>query len=519
MDLLKDKIIHHRFILLLLLLYFFLHLLNLTTLPIFNDEAIYLDWGWAQTHVQGHLYDSLADAKQPFLMWVFSFFVSIFTDPLFAGRFVSVLIGGVTLVGIYTLAKKLLTKNAALLAAGLYTIIPIIVFYNRQALMESAIACIGIWSCNALLNLLRKPTTKNGILLGCILGIGFFIKSSALLFIMGSAIVVVVFLYKHKSMELIRAYGISILSAISVNILLLINPLFWQTLSTNSRYTVTAGEFFSFPFVLWIHNILGFFEIGFFFITPFIFICSLFGIGLLLRAKNEQKNIFIVYFLIAFILELFSTKSQSQRYLLPFIPFLVIPASLILSKLWRGNLLQKLVVFVSFMVPCVLSFVLICNPEQYIMQFSKVSHYSDTGYIQGQTAGYGITEAMRYIKQHSAPNQPSLVFFALNVGNPENAVSIYSQKDPRLVPLHIDAKLFSHLDQYNCLTSHYPSFIVTRNEQQMGLNHYLSFEKSFPNPDPNYSVKIYRFNKNCTGETYVISDVYEDLIKNALEMK
>src|SRR3989344_2830446 len=151
-----------RSILPLLLFYFLLHLINLTLLPIFNDEAIYLDWAWSYTHMPGHLYDSLLDAKQPLMIWVFAFFENFFTDPLYAGRFASVTIGAVTALGIYKITKQQVNKHAAIIATLLYSIIPIFVFYNRQALMEAAIACIGIWSFHALLKLLDKPTAKKG---------------------------------------------------------------------------------------------------------------------------------------------------------------------------------------------------------------------------------------------------------------------------------------------------------------------------------------------------------------------
>src|SRR4030042_6801086 len=93
---------------LIFVFYFTFNLLNLTKLPIFNDEAIYLDWAWSYTHTPGHLFDSLLDAKQPLMIWVFAFFENIFADPLIAGRFASVLIGAGTTWGIYLITKQLI---------------------------------------------------------------------------------------------------------------------------------------------------------------------------------------------------------------------------------------------------------------------------------------------------------------------------------------------------------------------------------------------------------------------------
>ena len=70
---LKQFLYRHPYLLLLAVFYFSLRLYNLTILPIFNDESIYLNWGWQETHIAGMAYYSLFDAKPPFLMDNFGF--------------------------------------------------------------------------------------------------------------------------------------------------------------------------------------------------------------------------------------------------------------------------------------------------------------------------------------------------------------------------------------------------------------------------------------------------------------
>lgn len=518
MEVLKNKIKAHYFIL-LISIYFFFHLINLTLLPIFNDESIYLDWAWFNTHVPGHLYDSLLDAKQPLIIWIFGIFENFFTDPLFAGRFVSVVIGSITALGIYEVSKKLLNKNVAIIATLLYSVIPIFVFYNRQALMEAAIACVGVWSFDALLNLLQKPSTRNGIILGVILGLGFFIKSSSLLFVASSFLLILFYLLKDKKMKIIESYAVSLFTIFCVNILLFINPVFWQTLSSNNRYSYSLDELFVFPIGSWTSHLIGFFEIGFVFITPFVFITSLVGVFFMIKNKNKNHHIFLAYFMIALLLEIFLGKWQSQRYIVPFIPFLVIPASYFFDILWKGNILKKGIVITSFLISLTLSTLIIFNPSYYIMQLSKISSYSDVLYVHGQTSGYGIKEAMQYIKDNSSGSQPAIILFPLNIGNPESAVNLYSQREPQLVALHIDRQFFPGIEQYECLSLKYPAFFVTRNDQQVGMDQYFSLEKTFPNPDKNYSIGIYTLKKNCTGNTLSIQDIYQKSINKLLQMK
>src|SRR5258708_29055360 len=106
------------------------------------------------------------------------------------------------MLGVYTLAKKMFSRSVALVAAFLFVIIPIFVFYDRQALLEAGIMCIGIWSCNALINLIKAPSTKNGAFLGALLGTGFLIKSSSLLFIISAIILITFFTLVKKQTKL-----------------------------------------------------------------------------------------------------------------------------------------------------------------------------------------------------------------------------------------------------------------------------------------------------------------------------
>ena len=124
-------------------LFFILRIFLLTSLPIFNDEAIYLDWGWKEVHIPGALFYSLIDGKQPLLMWLFGISQSIFTDQLFAGRIVSVSAGLLTMVGLYKIGERFFSVNVGFLASILYIIIPLFSSFDRLALMESSISAIG----------------------------------------------------------------------------------------------------------------------------------------------------------------------------------------------------------------------------------------------------------------------------------------------------------------------------------------------------------------------------------------
>src|SRR3990167_1201075 len=82
----------------------FLRLYNLTILPVFGDEAIYIRWAQVMRAEPTLRFLPLSDGKQPLFMWSVIPFLKIFSDPLFAGRSVSVISGVVTLIGIFLLS-------------------------------------------------------------------------------------------------------------------------------------------------------------------------------------------------------------------------------------------------------------------------------------------------------------------------------------------------------------------------------------------------------------------------------
>src|SRR3989344_7318033 len=85
--------------------YFFTRLVNLKIIPIFTDEAIYSRWAQVALHDPANRFMSLEDGKQPLFIWLAAIFQKFISDPLVAGRLVSVLAGFGSTVGIYLLAK------------------------------------------------------------------------------------------------------------------------------------------------------------------------------------------------------------------------------------------------------------------------------------------------------------------------------------------------------------------------------------------------------------------------------
>lgn len=114
------------------------HLLSLTKLPIFSDEAIYLRW--AQLIISEpfrYLFFSLNDGKTPLFIWQLVGALSFPGNPLWLGRITSVM-GGMVLALILVRIAKLLGLGRAgqLTAATLVSWLPFWYFHHQMALMD-----------------------------------------------------------------------------------------------------------------------------------------------------------------------------------------------------------------------------------------------------------------------------------------------------------------------------------------------------------------------------------------------
>ena len=516
----KKFLIENKFLVFILIFYFIFNTLYLTKLPIFNDEAIYLDWGWTAAHWPGYLYQSMTDGKQPLMMWLFGIASNFANDPLLTGRFVSVLLGGFSLIGLYLTAKALFNERVAIYSSLLFSTIPIFVFYNRQALLEAGLIFSIIWSFYYFLKFIQKPDYKNASLLGIFFGVGLFIKTTILIFAFPMTLILLWQIVIKKRSELTTPAFISIGAFLAVDALILINPVFWEALSSNNRYSYTFGELLRLPIISWMNNLIGFFEIGLFFITPLVFIISLTGIFLIAKLKERDKAIFIFVFCFSLLMEIILTRSQSQRYLVPLLPFLTICSAYVLDKLWnlrKYDLVSKIIVVFIVLIPLISSIFLIVNPYQYITKLSDYTSYSETGYIYGQTSGYGINELVAYVKDETGEGY-GYVFFALTAGNPENAIDVYSQKTDNLLTFRMDSALFPGIKQYNCISSSNPTFYVARNDQRSDMDQFLELKKTFKTKSNNYSINVYGL-KKCEDEDIAIESFYGPSINELIRRK
>jgi 4-amino-4-deoxy-L-arabinose transferase-like glycosyltransferase len=235
--------------------YLISHLLLLTALPVFADEAIYIRWSQLMIDDwQRYAFFPLNDGKTPLQMWLMIPFLNFFSDQLFAGRFLSVLVG----VGQIIIVQKLIKKLGGgflsqVLGMVWVSVLPFWFFHHRMALIDALITFFLTLVLYGLFQLTSKLKPKQKMLWTLITGLSFaaalYTKVPAIFFSM-----VFVFFslrnvrwpFTQEQLKhfVIQCVWLGIAGAIGIAgfLTLKLNPAFGQLFSRGNDFTFTIQE-------------------------------------------------------------------------------------------------------------------------------------------------------------------------------------------------------------------------------------------------------------------------------------
>lgn len=158
----------------LVVAYLITRLTALTILPVFADEAIYIRWAqliiddWRQ-----YLFFPLNDGKTPLFIWLTVPLLSVFQNPLFAGRLVAVAAGLLQVFVIREIVKTLGGKRPAVHAATWIVLaIPFWYFHHRIALMDGLLTALISLAAWLLLRATQLPSKTRPAVIGSGLALG-----------------------------------------------------------------------------------------------------------------------------------------------------------------------------------------------------------------------------------------------------------------------------------------------------------------------------------------------------------
>lgn len=413
---------------LILKLALILRLVNLTLLPVFADEAIYIRWSQVMATEPTLRFLPLSDGKQPLFMWILMFVVSRISDPLFAGRLISVLSGTGTLTGIGVLSFLLFkSKKASVLAMLIWAITPFALFFDRMALVDSLLAFFAVWS--AIFTFLTAKTARLdfAMITGFFLGGGLLTKSPALFFVI---LIPISFMFatigKNRAYSLLKLAGLFLVSLVigygMYNILRL-GPNFHLIASRNLDYVHPITHLFQRP----LDPLLPFLDrvkewiwiLG----PASIYLLSILSVVLSVKKFPKQVLFLIAWMVIPIVINAEFAKVFTARYIFYTIPFLVILAASGFAKVkFSKILLGALVIFV--VQSLWQDYFLLTSPAKAYLPQSERS-----GYLSEWSAGQGIKEISQYLKNlhNQNPNQQVVVGTEGYFGTLPDGLQIYMQ--------------------------------------------------------------------------------------------
>jgi 4-amino-4-deoxy-L-arabinose transferase-like glycosyltransferase len=398
-ELVKDK----KFVfgaLFVIFLGFLFRIVKLSSWPIFADEAIYIRWAQVMRAEQTLRFLPLSDGKQPLFMWVMIPFLKIFADPLFAGRFLSVLCGIFTMIGIFIFSIFLFgNKKISILALLLYAFSPFSVFFERMALVDSMLSMFGVWSFLLSFLSLKFKRTDLAMFAGFSLGGALITKSPALFFfLLLPLVLILVDWYKDSKKNLkqlvnfLFLFSLTYIIAYGIYNILRLGPNFHLLSSRNYDYVFPISHILKEPFNPFLGHIKDIFLWFLYFDS--LFLIALFIIGLVVGIKNFKKEtIFLLaVFAIPLLIQSEYAKVFTARYIFFTIPFFVLISSLAFFKI------KKMKYFVFLLLAF---FILFSVFQNMAFAFAKEKAFlpegERSGYLEEWTAGYGIKEVSSYL--------------------------------------------------------------------------------------------------------------------------
>ena len=375
----------------LTVVYLVLYTRNLTRLPIFVDESLYLRWAQIAWHDATWRFISLTDGKQPLWMWLAIPFLKFFKDPLLAGRLLNVTCGLVTMLasgyGLWLLTGK---KSASWWTMLAILVSPFLFFYDRFAVVEAMMIMFGVLVFDLSLLLARTRRLDVSLILGMVTGLAILVKSPSLFWLL---LIPAAYLLNLKSwkdifsqatLKYLLLVGISWgLAEIIYNVQRL-SPWMHVIADKNSFFVVPYREIFNEPMRLW-NNLLDTFRWHFAYTTIPVFIAGIAGMWLMWRKYPRETIVAKAWFVLPLLGTVLVARLYSPRYMVFTTPFLLMFVGYALA--WIKTLKWRFVAFTMLsLLPLYLITRLITDPIHF--PFVDV----DEGYVNGWSAGNGTKQ-------------------------------------------------------------------------------------------------------------------------------
>lgn len=418
-----------------------IRLINLKSLPIFADEAIYVRWSQIMLAEPNLRFLPLSDGKQPLFMWITIPFLKLFSDPLFAGRFVSVLSSAVSVFGIMALSFVLFkSKKASLFSGFLYMISPFSFFFDRLSVVDSMLSAIGVIFLLTLSLAIQYMRWDFALISGMTLGAMFLTKSPALFFLLlipSSALLSLKKIFK-KPLYFSLPYTLFLFGtvatlAIAISQLLRLGPNYRQLASRSLDYVFPVSHILTSPkdpFLFYLDRAIEWIVM----MGPWpLLLLAFLGVITNIQGKVGRIMFLLIYFAVPLLIVTQFAKVFTARYILFILPSLYVMAGLFVINQKR-NLVSLFLISLMVITSVPFLYQLITDPEK-----APLPKGERSGYLEEWTAGQGLYEISRYIRNVASenPNQAIVVGTEGFFGTLPDGLQIYLEKVPKVLVIGV----------------------------------------------------------------------------------
>ncbi len=424
-------------------LYFLTRLQNISAIPVFGDEAIYLRWSQIIKNEETLRFIPQTDGKQPLFMWFTAVIFHFVSDPLISGRLISICSGFLTLIAIFIITcitidfsfpardpikfiKESIRDNFSygFISTVVYLFLPFSFFFDRLAVPDNTLSMFGSWSLFFSLLLAKFRRLDISLILGIVLGLAWLTKSPAIYFVVLSFLTFLIFNFK-KIKDYYLPIISSILSFLIYNILRL-GPQFQMIALRNRDYVWSLSEIIKHPLDPLKPHLSDTLTLFGQYISWPILIFALIGLFLFLfYRKNSQIFTIICWFILPLIANSAMAKVFTARYILFIIPPLIILISIGLSVFFKTNL-GRLIFVLILLIPNLI-WIKKISTDPFNINLSS----TETGYISGWTSGWGIKSASEFLISESQKANV-IVGTEGSFGTLPDGLQIYTERVPHL---------------------------------------------------------------------------------------
>ncbi len=429
-------------------LFLLTRLIKLDGFPIFSDEGIYIRWAKVAWKDATWRFISLTDGRQPLQTWATIPFLKIFeSNALLAGRLFPVTAGFISLAGVITIGRYLFGAPTALIAGFLYVITPYFLFYDRIALVDSAVNASTLWIFLLSIVLARTRRLDVALILGLVSGLALLAKSSIRLYVGLGAFAVIFILFPdpihtvsayfqslkklfsrsaenvskfQESVSFYFLYIIVVVLAVVMYNVQRLSPFLHYVEEKNKTFILTKQELLSDPFNYFSHNIV---NLPYYIFTETGYIVAALGvIGLffMYRKYKTEALYFTLWIGTAMLSISLVARVLFPRYVLSLGGLLIIPAAYLIAHM-RTNTHRLITLALVLLSVAYFNYTIMFDYAK--IPFPQV----DRGqYLEGWPAGWGAKEIMLYSREVSK-SIPVVIIAEGNFGMSHDVLDTFMQ--------------------------------------------------------------------------------------------